>query len=155
MTSTATSVTVTRTFDAPPEALWRAWTEPDHFAHWFFTPPFATPEDTVAMDVRPGGEWRATQLSAEDGTELPFVGRYREVVEPERLVLTFEDPQGRDPNVEVVTVTFRDLGRGKSDMTLHQEGHLPPEQYPLLEQGYSRFFDNLASYLAAGERNLA
>jgi uncharacterized protein YndB with AHSA1/START domain len=150
------SVTVTRAFEAPPDALWRAWTDPDRFASWFFTAPFRTPRETVAMDVRPGGEWRATQVNPEDGTELPFVGHYREVVEPERLVFTFENPQDRsDPNVEVVTVTFRDLGEGAAELTLHQEGHLPPEQYELLGQGYARFFDNLARYFAEGEVNLA
>lgn len=59
---TTREVTVTRVFDAPRELLWRSWTEPARFARWFFTPPFTTPVETVAMDVRPGGRWRASQV---------------------------------------------------------------------------------------------
>ena len=87
-------------------------------------------------------------VSEEDGSELPFAGHYREVVEPERLVLTFDDVDDPDnPNVEVLTVTFTDLG-GKTEVVAHQAGHMPPEQYEALEQGYGTFFDQLAAHLA-------
>jgi uncharacterized protein YndB with AHSA1/START domain len=50
-------------------------------------------------------------VNQDTGVELPFAGSYREVVEPERLVMTFENVEDRDdPIVEVVTVTFDDLG---------------------------------------------
>ena len=141
-------VTITRVFDAPRELVWKAWTEPEHFQHWFGGPPYTTPLETISMDVRPGGAWRATMVSEEDGSELPFAGHYREVVEPERLVLTFDDVDDPDnPNVEVLTVTFTDLG-GKTEVVAHQAGHMPPEQYEALEQGYGTFFDQLAAHLA-------
>lgn len=142
--------TVTRVFDAPRELVWRAWTQPEHFTHWFGTPPYTTPLATISLDARPGGAWSATMVSGEDGSELPFRGSYREVVEPERLVLTFEDVN--DPgneDVELLTVTFADLG-GRTEVTASQAGHMPEEQYPLLEQGYSIFFDRLAAHLQAG-----
>ena len=83
--------------------------------------------------------------------ELPFVGVYREVVEPERLVFTLENPANRsDPNVELATVTFQDIG-GVTRMAFHQVGHLPDGQYLLLEQGYSRFFQRLADHLSSGQ----
>jgi uncharacterized protein YndB with AHSA1/START domain len=139
-------VTVTRTLEAPRELVWRAWTRPEHFTRWFGTPPFTTPLDRIAMDVRPGGEWRAMQVSS-DGTEMPFIGVYREIAEPERLVFTFDDPQDRsDPRREVVTVTLAEAD-GATEMTLHQEGHLPAEQYVLLQEGYSLFFDRLAAHV--------
>ena len=98
-------VTVVRTFDASRAAVWDAWTTPDRFAGWFGTPPMTTPASTVAMDVRPGGEWRATMVSEEDGSTEPFVGVYREVVEPERLVFEMQDPGNRsNPDVEVATM---------------------------------------------------
>jgi len=144
----AREVTVVRVLDATPEEVWDAWTEPAAFAAWFSTPPFSTPASTVEMDVRVGGQWHATQVSSEDDTELPFAGVYREVEEPTRLVFTFEDVGDRsNPNIEVATVTLRETDAG-TEMTFHQTGHLPPEQYELLAQGYGRFFDQLESYLA-------
>jgi uncharacterized protein YndB with AHSA1/START domain len=141
-------VTLTRTFDAPRELVWKAWTEPTHFTHWFGTPPFTTPVSEIRMDVRPGGEWTATQVSDTGDMRMVFVGTYREVREPERLVMTFENADDRsDPNIEVATVTLSDVG-GKTEMVFDQTGHLPEEQYPLLGEGYSRFFDRMADHLA-------
>ena len=145
--ATGQEMTITRVFDAPRELVWKAWTEPERFAQWFGGPPYKTPVDTVSLDVTPGGEWRATMVSEDDGSELPFRGTYREVEEPERLVLTFEDVQ--DPsneNVEVLTVTFTDLG-GKTEVVAHQAGNMPEEQYRRLEDGYGTFFDQLAEHL--------
>jgi uncharacterized protein YndB with AHSA1/START domain len=39
------------------------------------------------LDVRTGGSWRATVVSGE-GEEIDLTGRYDEVVEPDRLVMT-------------------------------------------------------------------
>ncbi len=94
-------------------------------------------------------------VSGDDGSELPFRGTYREIVEPERLVLTFEDVD--DPsneNVELLTVTFTDLG-GKTEVVASQAGHMPEEQYPKLEEGYSIFFNRLEEHLAKLQRPTA
>jgi uncharacterized protein YndB with AHSA1/START domain len=140
--------TITRTFDAPREQVWSALTEPERLAQWFNTPPFTTPVDDVSMNVRPGGEFRARMVHP-DGTEHAFFGHYREVDEPERLVQTLEDPD--DPanqDVELLTYTLREVGDGRTELTYHQVGHLPEEQYPLIEQGVAGFYDRLAEHLA-------
>jgi uncharacterized protein YndB with AHSA1/START domain len=151
-TAGAQEMTITRTFDAERELVWKYFTEPYRFARWFYTPPFTTPGETVSMDVRPGGRWSATQVNEQDGTRLPFVGSYGDVDEPKRLVMIFENPgDPDDPDKEVVAITLRDVGGGKTEVTLHQQGHMPAEQYKLLEQGYSRFFDNLENVLTRRE----
>ncbi len=147
--ATALAATVTRVFDAPPERVWTCLTDPEDFAQWFGTPPFTTPASTVTMEVRPGGEFRATMVHETDGTELPFAGHFREVVELQRLVQTLEnaaDPS--DPDVEMVTTTLTDLGDGKTQVVYQQSGHLPAEQYPMIEQGVNGFYDRLAEHLA-------
>ena len=143
---TTGEATVTRVFDAPRKLVWKMFTEPEHFAHWFGTPPFTTPRSTITMDVRPGGEFRATMVHETDGTELPFVGCFREVVEPERLVQTLDANDRSNPNIEVVTVTLTDLG-DRTHVVYHQTGHLPAEQYPLIEEGVSGFYHRLAEHL--------
>ncbi|HSK48182.1 MAG TPA: SRPBCC domain-containing protein [Coriobacteriia bacterium] len=145
---TRQQVTLTRVFTATRQAVWAAWTTPKGFAGWFGTPPYTTPASRVSMDVHADGEWRATQVSEIDGAELPFMGHYREVIEPERLVFTFEDPDNPDdPNIEIATVILRGDG-GVTEMTFNQRGHLPEEQYGMLEKGYTLFFDRLEEYLA-------
>src|SRR5215510_3800757 len=46
-------LTLTRVFDAPPEKLFRAWTEPELMKQWFCPRPWTTPH--IETDVRAGG----------------------------------------------------------------------------------------------------
>jgi uncharacterized protein YndB with AHSA1/START domain len=135
---------LTRVFKAPRERLWREWTEPERFADWFGGREAHIPVDSVSMDVRPGGRWRATMHH--DGLERQWEGVYREVVEPARLVLTFSDQPGEEAH-EVVTVVFTDLGDGRTEMRVEQPGPLPPELYERSLEGWSAFFDRLAERL--------
>jgi uncharacterized protein YndB with AHSA1/START domain len=143
------SITITRVFDAPRELVWKMFTEPEHFGHWFGGgPPVEVPASKISMDVQPGGEWAATMVFP-DGNEMPFAGRYREVVEPERLVFTFENVANReDPVAELATVLFRDMD-GKTEVSLTQAGYMQPEEYAVgLKEGYGKFFDAIERRLA-------
>jgi len=74
--------TVTRTLKARRELVWEVLTQPSHFEGWL-----PAKSGTAVLDVRPGGSWEATVISA-DGDEIALTGRYEEVSEPERLVMT-------------------------------------------------------------------
>jgi uncharacterized protein YndB with AHSA1/START domain len=137
--------TITRVFDAPRERVWKEWTEPERFADWFGGPESEVPVSSVSMDVRPGGSWRATMFAARG--EIQWKGEYREVVEPERLVLTFSDQPGEDA-YELVTVVLTDLGDGRTEMFFEQRGRMSPEQYERAGQGWSTFFDRIAERLS-------
>lgn len=139
-------MTLTRVFDAPRELVWDAFTIPEHFSAWFGGKDMSVPLQTVSLDVRPGGAWKATMEPAQ-GNPMPFAGTYLEVQKPEKLVMTFEDlTNPNNPNVETLTITLKDIGR-KTDVTLHQAGHLPDDQYPKLVEGYGIFMDALAELL--------
>ena len=139
------SATVTRVFDAPREELWRYFTEPELFATWFGTPPYTTDPSTVSMDLREGGAWAATMVHESDGTRLPFGGTFREIEAPERLVQVFADLENpENENVEVLTTTLVDLGDGRTEVTYHQVGHMPEDEYRAVEQGVAGFYERLA-----------
>ena len=74
--------TVIRTLRAPRETVWAVLTEPRHFAGWL-----PAKHGTAVLDVRTGGSWQATVISP-DGEEITLTGRYDEVSEPGRLVMT-------------------------------------------------------------------
>lgn len=86
--------TITRTFQAPRALVWKAWTEPDRLAQWFG--PKDWPMTVHKMDLRPGGTfhhcWRMP-----DGKEGWSLWKFREIVEPSKLVLVqcFSDAEGR------------------------------------------------------------
>ena len=138
-------ITVTRVFDAPRERVWKEWTEPERFADWFGGTDSEVPLSTVAMDVRPGGTWKATMYAGSGRHEILWKGEYREVDAPERLVFTVTDRS--DDKYEVVSVVLTDLGDGRTEMLFEQRGHLGREQYERTERGWGGFFDRMAERL--------
>jgi uncharacterized protein YndB with AHSA1/START domain len=74
--------TVTRTLKAPRKRVWQVLTQPSQFEGWLPAKP-----GTAVLDVRTGGSWQATVISSE-GDEIALTGRYDEVSEPNRLVMT-------------------------------------------------------------------
>ena len=74
--------TVTRTLKAPRERVWQVLTQPGHFEGWL-----PAKSGTAMLDVRTGGSWQATVISS-GGEEIALTGRYDEVSEPGRLVMT-------------------------------------------------------------------
>jgi uncharacterized protein YndB with AHSA1/START domain len=140
--------TTSRVLDAPRERVWKEWTEPERFADWFGGADVDVPLSTVSMDVRPGGAWKATMYAGPDRTEIRWAGAYREVVEPERLVLTISD-RAHLGLFELLTVVLTDLGDGRTEMVVEQRGHMRPEDYEHAKHGWGAFFDRLAERLRA------
>jgi uncharacterized protein YndB with AHSA1/START domain len=144
---TAQEIKIRRVFDAPRELVWKAWTEPEELAQWWGPPGWTTPLETITMDVRPGGAFRLTGVS-EDGTEMPQAGVYREVVEPERLVLE-ESPEGAWHEGAVSVVTLTDLGDGRTEMVSHMTIQTTEEMRERAEAGVAGSIDRLAEHLEA------
>jgi uncharacterized protein YndB with AHSA1/START domain len=147
--SDAEGILMVMVFDAPRELVFKAWTEAEHFATWFGEHGSSIPLDKVSMDARPGGAWSATMIHGPDRIELPFSGRFLEVVDPERVVMTITDSNDADAeNVELLTVILKDLGGGRTEMTFSQRGgNLPADEYSRALSGYLIFFDRLADHL--------
>src|SRR5260221_11954580 len=74
--------TVTRTLKDQRERVWQVLTRRSHFEGWL-----PGKSGTAVLDVRTGGSWQATVISS-DGDEIALTGRYDEVSEPGRLVMT-------------------------------------------------------------------
>lgn len=109
---------VIRTFRAPRELVFKAWTDPKHIEQWWG--PRCFTNKVHQWDARPGGLIHLDMLGPE-GTAHPMKGVFREVVEPERLVFTataFEDEQGIPRLENLNTVTFEEI-HGVTEQTLH------------------------------------
>ena len=74
--------TVTRSLKGPRDRVWQVLTQPGRFEGWL-----PAKAGTAVLDVRTGGSWQATVISSE-GEEIALTGRYDEVSEPDRLVMT-------------------------------------------------------------------
>jgi uncharacterized protein YndB with AHSA1/START domain len=143
----AQEITLTRVFDAPRELVWKAWTEPEQLARWWGPDGWSNPVSEIRMDVRPGGGFKVTSVSDEDGTEMPSHGVYREVVEPERLVL--EEPAEESWHEGAVSVvSFTDLGDGRTELVVRTTIQTTDEMRASAEAGMAGSLDRLGKHLA-------
>jgi len=142
-------IVITRLFDAPPEVLFEAWTDPEQLAQWWGPEGFTNP--VCELDVRVGGSWRIVMRAA-DGAMYPCKGVYLEIVAPERLVFTNTavDDQGTPVLDGLTTVTFEEE-HGTTKLTLRTSAvALVPgavEKLAGMDTGWSMSLDRLAREL--------
>ena len=136
---------LTRTFAAPRDAVFRAFTDPAELVRWWGPEGFDVPE--LRLDPRPGGAWR-TCMRAPDGTLYCVGGVYREFLPPERLVLTWTWESDSMAGVEtLVTLEFRERGEG-TELVLTHEGLPRPEARDKHGEGWRGCLDCLERHLA-------
>jgi uncharacterized protein YndB with AHSA1/START domain len=111
--TTDASLTIRRTFDAPRERVWEAWTDPAQVDQWWGPDGFAT--ETEVMDVRSGGIWEF-EMVGPGGETFPNRVVYDEVEEPSRLAYGHGSPD--DPEQFHVTVTFEGTDDGGTELTM-------------------------------------
>jgi uncharacterized protein YndB with AHSA1/START domain len=137
--TTLQTLRLTRRFDAPPERLFDAWTDPELAADWLFTTP-TSEAHRVEIDLRVGGRWEI--VDRRGGVDYRAIGEYLEIERPTRLAFTFGMPQFSDAFTTVVVEIAPD-GAG-AVMTLTQD-ELAPDAVAALEQGWREMFDALAA----------
>ncbi|SHF19313.1 Uncharacterized conserved protein YndB, AHSA1/START domain [Seinonella peptonophila] len=118
------SLIVEREFDAPRELVWEAWTSPEHVAKWWGYG--GVPLYKCEIDLREGGSYRYVQ-KGEDGSEFPTIGKYLEVVKPERLRYSMIlDIAPFNEHESIVMDSFEQLSNGKTRLTMRTN-------YPTIE----------------------
>ena len=105
-------VRIVREFDAPPEKVFRAHTDPDLMVQWL------GPRDLTMtidhFDCRTGGAYRYVHVS--DGEEYGFHGSFHEVRPAELIVQTFTF-EGAPDGVALEKLRLEDLGNGRTRLT--------------------------------------
>ncbi|MFT2752645.1 SRPBCC family protein [Clavibacter sp. Sh2088] len=140
-------IVITRTFAAPRERVFDAWTTPADFSAWFGTAEIEVPLDTLLMDVREGGAWSAV-MRLPDGNAIDWAGEYVQIDRPSRLVMTLTD-RPDEPAGEPLTVDLEEVAGGATRMTMTQvAGEFTPEQREMTIQGWSSFLDVMEGLVA-------
>jgi uncharacterized protein YndB with AHSA1/START domain len=144
------SLTVERVYDAPRELVWEAWTKPEHVSRWWGYG--GVPLYVCEVDLRKGGTYRYVQ-QGEDGTEYPFIGIYREVVRPERLVYTqIFDVAPYNEHESVTYDTFEEVEGDKTKLTSRTEFASAETLQGAIDSGMEKgaldSMDRFAEYLA-------
>ena len=139
-------ITIVREFDAPIDQVFDAWVTPRRFAVWFGAENGEIPFESVELDARPGGVWKATMFAGHERHEIHWIGEFVTVDRPIRLVIAFTDGSPAD-GYGYLTVLL-DEEAGQTRMTFHQGGvALPPEALAQATAGWQSFFEVLAELL--------
>jgi uncharacterized protein YndB with AHSA1/START domain len=100
----ALEVRITRVFDATPQRMWQAHTDPEQIPKWW------DKTEVDKFELRVGGVWRFVS-SGDDGKEHAFNGVFKELDEPKKIVRTFEyEPWAG--HVMTESVTFEPMPDG-------------------------------------------
>ena len=105
-------VRLIREFDAPPEKVFRAHTDPELLVQWLG--PRSVEMHIDHFDCRTGGSYR--YVHTHDGDEFGFHGCFHEVRPSEVIVQTFTF-EGVPDGVALERVVFEDLGDGRTRLT--------------------------------------
>jgi uncharacterized protein YndB with AHSA1/START domain len=157
---------ISRTFDAPRELMWKAWSERARLMEWFGPKGFAMP--AAKMDFRPGGSFHYC-VASPDGHEMWGKFVYREIAAPEKIVLvsSFSDEDGGItrhpmsatwPRETLSTFTLAEEA-GRTTATVHWVPWNATEEEIKtfaaaregMKQGWTGTFEQLAAYLAKAQ----
>jgi uncharacterized protein YndB with AHSA1/START domain len=158
---------IERTFDAPRDLVFKAWTEPERLAQWWGPKGFTM--ISTKVDLRPGGVFHY-DMRGPDGKEMWGKFVYREIVPPEKMVfiVSFSDENGgitRHPMAptwprEVINFLTMSESGGKTTVTLRGGPYAATEEeratfkagHASMQQGFTGTFDQLDEYLAKASR---
>lgn len=127
-----------RTFDATPQEMWDAWTDPDQYAKWFN--PSGLDLVVHEFDVRPGGKVRF-DMPQPDGNPNPQEGVFH-VVQPYTHLAS-----GSPDKSFLVDVRIEPRGKSRCHVVVHVTG-VPPDWHERATVGWNLCFDHLEVDLA-------
>jgi uncharacterized protein YndB with AHSA1/START domain/predicted enzyme related to lactoylglutathione lyase len=138
-TSTARALELRRTFNAPRERVFAAWTKPELIRQ--FLAPGEVRIAELQLDVRTGGSYRITMIQP-DGERYVAFGTYKEIREPEllRMTWTWEEDDPADEQETLLTVEFLERGNA-TELVLTHERFRDDAQRDRHEHGWTMVLD--------------
>lgn len=145
---------IERTFDASPERIFDAFTDPQQLVQWWWPNGFTCP--AAVVDLRVGGTYKLAMewpdfVPGSDRFSHYLGGEYFEIDRPRRLLMS-----GRAMNNEqgelfatLIEVTLEEHD-GRTLLIMHQsffEPMPPPEAFGGAQQGWNEQMDKLALLL--------
>ncbi len=135
---------VTRTFAAPRERVFKAWTDPNQLSRWFGPSDEYTAKAQV--DLRVGGAYRL-EMHHSGGNVHTVVGIYREIIVPERISFTWQWEGSTAPDT-LVTIDFVSVGNS-TEITMTHQKFADLETRNRHNEGWSGGFARLERLLAS------
>ena len=147
MPDAATEIAVSRTFQAPRDLVFQAWTDPDQVQQWWGPEHFTVPRESVNIDLKPGGRYDLTMRDPQ-GNEYPVRQQLTEVDQPSLLVLIHE-PMPEHGLTEPIHTRVEFHAEGTQTRVEITSGPYNEEMAPNASMGWEQQFGKLERILAA------
>jgi uncharacterized protein YndB with AHSA1/START domain len=139
-----------RTFQAPAQAVFDAWTSEEVMRRWFHgRHDWETP--AAEVDLRVGGAVRVVMRDPDKGVEHGGGGRYTEIDPPIRLAFTWAWDSDDDDKESLIEIDFEEA-EGATTARFTHSGLRDEGSARDHEDGWDKCFDNLERALDASER---
>ncbi len=153
---------IKRVFDAPVDAVWKAWTEPAQIRHWWGPTGFTCP--SAKVDLREGGIALVCMKAPKDfgGQGMYSTWAYKKIV-PQKCIEyihNLADCEGKSidptslgmpadfPRDQLHTVVFQSVGPDKTELTITEFGWTVGPMREMSELGMNQCLDKMAALLA-------
>jgi uncharacterized protein YndB with AHSA1/START domain len=161
MTTETKNMTVTRTFDAPVENVWKHWSDSDKVTKWWGPKGFTSP--LAKMDFREGGVSLVCMRAPKEfgGFDMYNTWTYKKIVPHERIefTLNFSDNDGNKldpakmglpPGIPMDVphvITFKALSDKKTEVTITEYGYTTDQAVETSKAGMEECLDKMAASL--------
>lgn len=140
------TITIKRTFDAPIELVWEAWTQAEHIVNWWGPKGIVT--KVVEHDFSVGGVWKYI-MAMPGGKDFIAEGKYLTIEPPKKLITSANFLPMTEGVIMEVHLEKRDEQTEFTFYVIHET-----EEYKLQQEkmgvynGWGSVFDRLAEFLA-------
>ena len=140
------TLSLKKTFDAPVELVWEAWTQPEHISQWWG--PKGMPIKVVEHNFKVGGKWKYV-MPMPGGGEFISEGQYSEIVELKKIVTS----ANFRPMTEGVEIRAPFEKNGDKTNFIFSVVH-PTEEYKLQQEkmgfynGWGSTFERLGAFVS-------
>lgn len=159
--SATRNMTLTRTFDAPVEEVWKQWSESENVMRWWGPKGFTSP--LAKIDFREGGVSLVCMRAPKEfgGFDMYNTWSYKKIVPWQRIefVLNFSDKDGNKldpakmglppgiPQDVPHVITFKALGDKRTEMTVAEFGYTTDQAVETSKSGMEECLDKMAANL--------
>lgn len=145
-TAPAQTLQLRRTYQATPERLFAAWSNPEFLNAWFH--PNSTMTTKSEVDLREGGRYRI-EMYPPGQTADPYVvlGRYQTIQKPDKLAFTWQWSHEDETMRSLVTVEFKPVDNTTTELILTHSQLANEEEKTNHTEGWVGTFDRLQEWL--------
>jgi uncharacterized protein YndB with AHSA1/START domain len=136
---------IERTFQAPAERVFDAWTSEEVMRRWFHGE-HAWQTPVAQVDLRLGGNVRVVMRDPDKGAEYGGGGHYTEIDPPNRLVFTWTWDSDDDSRETLIELDFEEVD-GVTTVRLTHNNLRDQESVLSHESGWTACLDNLGRVL--------